>query len=364
MMAVREAHRMGYRTVVLDPAADCPASNLATEIITADFTDQNAAELLSTKSDVVTYEFENVNAETVEHIERTTTVRPDSTILRMAQNRRLEKEELARRGFPTVRFLSAQGRSEIEKSISTIGLPVVIKTATSGYDGKGQAVLKTQDDVKAFRVTAGDGVLYVIEEFLSLHCELSVIAVRSAEGVVTSFPVSQNEHRDNILHKSVVPAPVPGPLIAQAELLGRTIIESFGMVGVLCIEMFVTRDGRLLVNELAPRPHNSGHYTIDACSISQFEALVRAVCGLPIPQPRLLAPCTMINILGKHLQRLDMAQLLQTEGAKLHLYGKTKSEPKRKMGHITVLGTTPEEVKKKTERIEQLIGEHSFSTAD
>lgn len=355
MMAVREAQRMGYRTVILDPSPDCPASNLATETITAAFTDKHAAEQLSAKSDVITYEFENVNAEIVELLEHSNTVRPDSSILRISQHRRLEKEELSSRGFPTVRFLNAKGRTELEKGIGAIGLPVVIKTATSGYDGKGQTVLKTAGEVRVFLSGLDTEVLYVIEEFLSLSCELSVIVVRSVEGVITSFPVSQNEHRENILHKSVVPAPVSGRLIAETEQLGRSIIESFKMVGVLCVEMFVTLDGRLLVNELAPRPHNSGHYTLDACSISQFEALIRSVCGLPIPQPHLLTPCAMINILGKHLQRLDMSKLLKLEGVKLHLYGKTKPEPKRKMGHITILGT-PEEVEKKTHLVEELIG--------
>jgi 5-(carboxyamino)imidazole ribonucleotide synthase len=358
MMTIREAQRMGYRTIVWDPSRECPAARLADEAIAAPFDDPNAATILCDNADVVTYEFENIDSRTVEVVERSVPVYPGSTILKIAQHRNEEKSELAKRGFPVVPFRAATGENELREAIAAVGLPVVVKTATSGYDGKGQTVLRTQaDEAALLKQVRHDRREFVVEKFIELQCELSSIVVRDGEGAVVAFPISENVHRHNILHRTVVPARVSEGLQKQAKELGRAIIDSFGMRGVLCVEMFVTNEGALLVNELAPRPHNSGHYSLDACTCSQFEALVRAVCGLPIPTPELLTPCAMVNLLGKHLQRLDIRAVMAWEGVKLHLYGKTKTEPNRKMGHITILAQTVEEVAHSVARVEEMIGE-------
>ncbi len=357
MMTIREAQRMGYRTIVWDPDPACPASRLADETITASYTDAKASAAMATKADVITYEFENINAATVTTLEQTKTVRPGSSILTISQHRRREKLELRRLGFPTAPFAFATTVTELETAITEIGLPAVVKTATSGYDGKGQTVLRTNADAEDFIHTVKGTDEYVVEKFVMLQCELSAIVARSLDGNTASFPVAENEHRENILHTSIIPARISEQLRDDAGALACSIAEAFDVIGVICVEMFVTTDGNILVNELAPRPHNSGHYTLDACSISQFEALVRTVCGLPMPTPTLLAPCAMVNILGKHLDQLDLSALLAIEGIKLHLYGKIAVQPRRKMGHISVCGTTAAEVEQRLSSVCAMIKE-------
>ncbi len=357
MMTAREAQRMGYRTAVWDPAADCPASRIADTTIVAPFTDTNAALRLAAASDVVTYEFENVDPSCVDSISRLKPMHPGSEILKISRHRTLEKETLRRAGFPVVDFRIARDETEIRAAVEDLGYPVVVKTTTAGYDGKGQAVLHHEDDVRGFCRSMNDKTEFVVERFMALQLEVSVIAVRGRDGLVTTFPVLENEHRDNILHVTRAPARVSADVRGQSVTLARSIISHFGMTGILCIEMFVTHDGEVVVNELAPRPHNSGHLSLDACSMSQFEALVRAVCGLSQQEPRLLSPCAMINLLGKHLSRVDLTKVQKIPGTKVHLYGKSKSEEKRKMGHITVTGSSSEEVDKGVGLIEALIGE-------
>jgi 5-(carboxyamino)imidazole ribonucleotide synthase len=362
MMIIREAQRMGYRSIVWDRDESCPAARLADETILAPFDDLNAAQRLAEAADVVTYEFEHINADVVRWIEARMHVHPDSRILSIAQHRRMEKEELRRRGFPLANAASAVNIGQLEEAVRAVGFPAVVKTATAGYDGKGQTVLHTSRMLEEHINRNNSAADLVVEEWLSLQCELSVVAVRGRDGTVRTFPVSENVHRNNILHTCRIPARVSDPLRANAERLAVAIIESFQVVGLLCVEMFVTSDGRLLVNELAPRPHNSGHYTLDACSISQFEALVRAICNLPIPSPQLLAPCAMVNILGKHLARLPVPAALSVKGAKLHLYGKARIEEARKMGHITVVRETPEDVESALGELTSLINEPDHTT--
>lgn len=358
MMTVREAHRMGYRTVIWDPDQDCPAGRLADDVITAPFADSDAAKRLADASDVVTYEFENIDPSAVDVVEALKPVFPGSGILRIARHRKNEKESLQKAGFPVVSYASVRKEQELEESIQRLGFPVVVKTVTAGYDGKGQSVLRNQADVTSLcRSYANRFPECIVESFLSLDREVSVIAVRSDDGHVTTFPVIENEHRENILHISRVPARMSEDLRREALRIGTAIIEHFGMVGVLCVEMFVTRDGKLLVNELAPRPHNSGHFSLDACSFSQFEALVRCACGLAVPPPRLLTPCAMINLLGKHLERIDIEAASRIPGVKVHLYGKKRRESKRKMGHLTVLRSSGEEVEKIVGEVETMMGE-------
>lgn len=364
MMLIREAQRMGYRSIVLDPDPQCPASRLADETITAPFEDIDAADKLAQRASVITYEFESINPDVVERIEQTKPVYPGSGILRVAQNRRLEKEELSRRGFPVVRFRIARTSAEIAAAIESLGYPVVLKTSTGGYDGKGQAVIRDRSEADRFlaavKLAASE---YVVEEFLELEREISVLVARTKEGAIVAFPPSENAHRENILHTTFVPARLPESVQDEAKKLACSIIESFQMVGLLCVEMFVTTGGKVVVNELAPRPHNSGHYSLDACTISQFEMLLRTICGLQVSAPTLLTPCAMINILGKHLTRLDLDKLFHISGVKLHLYGKTRVEPRRKMGHVTILKRTQSEVEEAVTVIEEMIGEERSPAA-
>jgi 5-(carboxyamino)imidazole ribonucleotide synthase len=356
MMLIREAQRMGYRSAVWDPDPACPAARLADRHIVAPYADAAREEEFLQVADVITYEFEHIDLGVVTDLERRSMVRPGSRLLAVSCHRREEKAELERLGFPVARHAPASDRASLQRAFAGVGFPAVVKTATAGYDGKGQTVLRTHAEADAWLAAlppaAGE---YIVEQWLDLECELSVIVARTASGSAITFPVGRNVHRDNILHTTTVPAGVSDELLRSAEELALAVSSSFNLAGVLCVEMFVTSDGALLVNELAPRPHNSGHYSLDACSMSQFEAAVRAVCGLPLPAPRLLAPCVMVNLLGKHLLHADLRALLAIDGAKLHLYGKVRVEPRRKMGHVTVLGSTPDDAAARALRVASLI---------
>lgn len=356
MMAIREAQRMGYSSVVWDPDPECPAARLADHIVTAPYSDAAAAEQMCALADVVTYEFEHIDVGTVEMIERRKPVFPGHDILEVSQHREREKAELSRHGFPVVHYRAASTPEECAQAIEELGLPVVAKTATAGYDGKGQTVLRTQAQVEEFLGASANGQRpYVIEQFVDLLCEVSVLVARGHDGRSVTLPVSENIHVENILHTSIVPARIDANSSARAVALAREIAERFAVVGLLCVEMFVTRSGETLVNELAPRPHNSFHFSLDACDISQFEMFVRTLCRLPLPSPRLLSSCAMVNILGKHLAHLDIAALSAIPGMKLHLYGKKRIEPKRKMGHLTILRETPAEVMDALAQVERMI---------
>ena len=356
MMLVREAQRMGYRTCVWEPTTDCPASRLADQTITSPYDDSAALEKFAGVSDVITYEFENIDVDPVAELELLRPLAPASGILSISQNRSREKYELQRRGFPTVPYEIARSREGVAEAIRQIGGPAVVKTTTSGYDGKGQAIIRNTRDAISFVKSLGSSKReYIVEKFAKLKCELSVIGARSRDGRIVIFPVGENEHIDNILHITRVPARIPADLRLKAAEIGKNIMESLDVVGVLCIELFVTEAGELLVNELAPRPHNSGHYTLDACSISQFEALLRALCGLPITKPHLFSACAMINILGDDIERLDYDLLMKEEGIKVHLYGKRRVQQKRKMGHITIMKPTAEAVEKTLRRVEKML---------
>ncbi|MGB2867075.1 MAG: 5-(carboxyamino)imidazole ribonucleotide synthase [Bacteroidota bacterium] len=358
MMTSREAQRMGFRSIAWDPDPDCPAGRLADEIITAPFSDTAAADSLAAKADVITYEFEHIDVSVVRMLESHRRVRPGSDILRVSQNRRIEKEELQRNGFPVVAYAIVVNERQLHDAIDRIGLPVVLKTTSAGYDGKGQEIVSSPEEVAAFAHRWKPGTEYAVEKFLELSCELSVVVARDDNGGIWDYPVAQNVHRENILHSSIVPAEVDSRIRAETTALARSVIERFAIVGILCVEMFVTKDGRVLVNELAPRPHNSGHYSLDGCDLSQFEALVRVVTGLPMREPKLLSPCAIVNLLGKHLERLDVSALQKIPGTKLHLYGKKRIEPRRKMGHVAVLRSTATEVLEGIQQVEKMIGEY------
>ncbi|TRY23575.1 5-(carboxyamino)imidazole ribonucleotide synthase [Brevibacillus sp. LEMMJ03] len=344
---------MGYRFVTMDPTEDAPCGQAADRQIVARYDDVDAAMQLAEISDVISYEFENVDACVAKVLESRAYVPQGSRLLRITQNRIREKTAIRELGIPVAPFRVIDTLDSLRAAIGELGLPAVMKTATGGYDGKGQWVLRSEAELaEAYETLSKAGTELIVEQFVPFQLELSVIAARNPSGELAVFPAAENVHRENILHLSIVPARVPDDIRQRAEAIARTIAERLDVVGLIAVEMFLTASGELYVNELAPRPHNSGHYTMDACVTSQFEQHVRAVCDLPLGSTELLSPVVMVNILGEHLQPvLDrIGQLPRT--AKLHLYGKHESKPKRKMGHLNVLAPSVEEALAQIERLE------------
>lgn len=344
-MTAIEARKMGYRIFCLDPTPGCPCSQVADDQIVAGFDDVEAAVRLAERVDVLIYEFENIDARVVEELEKHYYLPQKSRPLAVAQNRLLEKQQLRQGGFPVAPFFRVTNPEELTAGMTEIGYPGVLKTARGGYDGKGQLVINNHQelDKACALVKAGDNE-WILEKMISFTCEVSVIVARMETGKVAVYPVAENIHRENILHISVVPARISPQEEAAAMEIAREIARFFQIVGLLTVEFFVTPSG-LLVNEIAPRPHNSGHYTLDACYISQFEQLIRAVCGLPLGPTQLLTPAVMINILGRNLPGI-LEKLPSFPGhVKIHLYGKSgNAAPKRKMGHLLIKADGPREI--------------------
>jgi 5-(carboxyamino)imidazole ribonucleotide synthase len=340
MFALR-ARVMGYRVVVLEADPRSPAGQVADEQIEAAYDDASALDLLADRCTAVTTEFENVPAGSLDRLARRVPVHPSAAAVSVTQERIAEKSFLREHGFSTAEFAPVRQADDVERAIAATGLPAILKTARLGYDGKGQAVVASPEEARAAFASFG-GVPCILERRLALETEISVVLARGADGAVVSFPAGENEHRNGILHTTTVPARIPAELAAEAERLAAAVAERLGYVGVLGVEMFVADGGRLFVNELAPRPHNSGHFTLDACSVDQFELQVRALAGLPLVRPRLLSPVCMVNILGDSwtggAPRWERA--LAMPGVRLHLYGKAEPRPGRKMGHLTCLADT------------------------
>lgn len=338
------ARRMGYRVHTFSPETDTPTGQVADFEVCARYEDSDAVRDFAKNVDVITFEFENVPFATVEEAEKYVPVRPRGEILHIAQNRLREKNFLSQNGFPVAPFRHVKTLAELQKAIIEIGFPAVLKTAGFGYDGKGQATIKSSDECQsAFeKIGAGDAVL---EAFVDFEKEVSVVAARDLRGHFAHYGVIENAHSNHILDVSFAPAFVSEKTQKDAVEISRAILEKLDVVGVLCVEFFVTKSGNLLVNELAPRPHNSGHLTVDACITSQFEQQLRAVCGFGLGSTRFFAPCAMANLLGDLWQNgePDWANVLQIPNIKLHLYGKQSARAERKMGHLTALAKTAEE---------------------
>jgi len=336
-MLAQAAKRLGYRMHVYEPAAHCPAGAVADKEVNAPYEDLAALTAFAKGCDVVTYEFENVPAAPLQAIEQVTPLRPHWRVLETAQNRSREKRWLRDHQLPHARFAEVAANGDLAAGIRTVGVPCVVKTADFGYDGKGQLKVMTAADVPAaLRRFAGQPV--VIEQFVDFACEVSAVVARSQDGTVSVFPVTENIHKNHILDFSIVPARVMPAVATAAEQLARHVAEKIDLVGVMGVELFVTRAGDVLVNELAPRTHNSGHWTIDACATSQFEQQVRAICGLPLGAVTLLSPVVMVNLLGDAWKNGEpnWARLTAHPNVRLHLYGKGEARPGRKMGHFTV----------------------------
>lgn len=338
------ARRMGYRVHTYSPEGDTPTGQVADVEIIGRYDDLQAVRRFASNVSVVTFEFENVPSASVEAATEFVPVRPGGGVLHVAQNRLREKRFLAGNGFPVAPFRPVSSAVELVDAVAEIGLPSVLKTAGFGYDGKGQTKLRSPQDVEAV-VAAGIAGEMVLEEFVDFACELSVVAARGLDGEFAHWGAIQNTHANHILDVSVAPASVAPEVASEAVALARGVLESLDVVGVLCVEFFLTMEGRLLVNEVAPRPHNSGHLTFDACVTSQFEQQLRAVCGLPLGSTELLRPAAMANLLGDlwTAGEPDWAAACAVPEVKVHLYGKLHPKPGRKMGHLTALAPSPDE---------------------
>ena len=342
-MFTLRARTMGYRVMVLDPDPQSPAGAVADRHLAAAYDDPAALDRMASGCAAVTTEFENVPAAVLGRLARSVPVRPGAEAVGVAQDRIREKSALVERGFATAPFRPITTATDLAAALNAIPLPALLKTSRLGYDGKGQALIERREDAPAAFAHLG-GVPCVLERRLALELEVSVVLARGADGSVAAFPVGENRHRDGILETTVVPARIPTVLAREARDLAVGVAESLEYVGVLGVEVFVADGGRLFVNELAPRPHNSGHWTLDGCTTDQFEQQVRALCGLPLAEPRLLTPVAMVNLLGDlwrggtpHWQ-----EAFRRPGVRLHLYGKSDPRPGRKMGHLNCLASDPE----------------------
>lgn len=336
------ARTMGYRVMVLDPDAASPAGQMADTHLQADYADHEALKRLGEACAAVTTEFENVPAASLIELANHCRVSPGAAAVAIVQDRSHEKSWLAQNGFATAPFALVYSEGDLDAGMADVGAPALLKVARFGYDGKGQSRVNTREEARAaFREF--DGQPCVLEGFVKLECEVSVVLARSDTGECALFPVAENRHENGILDVSIVPARVPQSLAHQACEMARDVANKLGYVGVMAVEFFVA-DGRLMVNEIAPRPHNSGHYTLDACATDQFEQQVRALCGLPLGDTRLLSPVAMVNILGDRWQNggPHWNTLLAHPNIKLHLYGKQTARPGRKMGHFNVLDADPD----------------------
>ena len=362
-MFAMAARRLGYRVHTLAPDHDTPTGQIADVEINAEYDDLAAVRAFAQAVDVVTFEFENVSAAAVAEAERHAIVRPNGRSLSIAQHRLREKTFLAEHGLPVAPFAAVHYDGDLAGAIATVGCPAVLKTTTSGYDGKGQVLIAHPDEMAAAWVAIGRREA-VLEAFVDLDCEISVIGARGVGGEWSHFGPIENAHARHILDVSVAPAGVPAEIAAQAVDVTRRVMEALDFIGVLCVEFFVTRDGLLVVNELAPRPHNSGHLTFDACRTSQFEQQLRAVCGLPLGSPDMLQPAAaMANLLGDLWDdgEPNWAAALALPDVKLHLYGKTSPRPGRKMGHLTVLAASPAEARTRVLQARHALGPKSKS---
>lgn len=359
-MFAAAARRMGYHVAAWDPDPDAPAHQLAGHSFVAPFSDLAAREKFSSIVHGVTFEWENVPAQLCEWLAKRHRVRPAGSVLRIIQDRIEQKQFLHSHRLPVPSFATIESPDQLTEAVQRTGLPAVCKTATTGYDGKGQWTLRRTSDLppvmQTLRTASGPGFRWVLESFVAFERELSVLVVRGEGGECRTYPVVENQHEQGILRLTRVPAPVSEAMAAKAADLAARAVTAMKGVGVFCVELFQTAAGDLLINEIAPRPHNSGHYTLDACSVSQFEQQVRILCGLPLGEVRLLSQAAMVNLIGEEVRsvtsRRSVSDLLAIPGAVLHLYRKRVVRPGRKMGHVTFLAERGETA---SERAQQFL---------
>lgn len=359
-MTAIEAAKLGYRTHVYDPSPDSPAFQVANISTTADFSDPGALEQFARSVDVITLEFENIPAASVDLLTQITPVHPSCNVLKICQNRLREKSFIRSLGISCPEFQSVASLEELRAAVEKIGFPCVLKTCELGYDGKGQVKISSPDEIDSAWVqwagpNGAPDTPGILEQWVTFSKELSVICARNAAGEIKTFPPSENIHTHHILDFSIVPGRFPDQVSRKACQIATTIAEKIDLIGLLAVELFLLPDDQLFVNELAPRPHNSGHYSFDACVTSQFEQHVRAVCNLPLGETTLLQPVTMVNILGDSWtpQPPDWHGLLAHPHTKLHLYGKTAPKKGRKMGHFCVLAPSCERALQQAEELKK-----------
>lgn len=334
MMAL-DAKQTGMKVIILDPTPHCPAGQVADEQIVAPYADTKAIEKLADKADVLTYEFENVDLNALEDVQDRVYLPQGTNLLYTTKNRLREKNFLRQAGVKTAPFMAVHTSAELKDAVKKIGYPAVLKTSEGGYDGHGQEVLRNKDDLDkcAPILATGDCIL---EGWVPFNRECSVMVGRNEDGEITAFPVSENIHHDEILHLSIVPARISSELQQKAQKIAVQIAQAINLRGILGVEMFVTDNGEIYINELAPRPHNSGHYSIEACNFSQFAIHNRAICNWPLPQVELLKPVVMVNVLGQHVNGVRQ-QIQKKANWHFHDYGKAEVRHNRKMGHVTIL---------------------------
>jgi 5-(carboxyamino)imidazole ribonucleotide synthase len=338
------ARRMGYRVHTYSPDLDTPTGQIADLEVVAPYDDLDSVASFARRVSVVTFEFENVPAPTAQAAASCAPVRPSGAILHTTQQRIREKAFLKNAGLPMTPYREVRSPEDLEQAVAELGLPAVLKTAAFGYDGKGQFLIGSRDQLAAAWNAIGR-LEAVLEAFIDFEREISVVAARGEDGQFVHYGAIENQHSRHILDISIAPARVLADVANEAVEIARCVLERLGVVGVLCVEFFVTRDGKLLINELAPRPHNSGHLTVDACVTSQFEQQLRAVCGLPLGSTAMHRPAAMANLLGDQWSKgePDWRAACSFPDVKLHLYGKLEPRPGRKMGHLTALNQDAEE---------------------
>ncbi len=333
-MAAMAAARLGYRCHIFCPDQGAPAADVSAATTIAAYDDIAALEAFARKVDVVTFEFENVPSAATEALAALKPTRPSPRVLHITQQRLREKNFLSSINVPTTRYLEVAHKEALPQAVQALGRPCVLKSASFGYDGKGQVRIDPETDLGPVWATMG-GSLAILEAFVDFQREISVVIARGIDGAMELYVPVENQHRHHILDTTIAPARINAATAQKAEAIARHIAQEIKLVGLLGVEMFVTKSGDVLVNELAPRPHNSGHWTIDACVTSQFEQFIRAVCGVPLGSPERHSDAVMKNLLGDDVT--NWKQILSEPGAKLHLYGKAEPRPGRKMGHVTRL---------------------------
>lgn len=353
-MMIQAAKKLGFYITVLDPCPFAPASSIADKQITAEFDDRKAIEQLCNVSDIVTYEFEHIGADILVEMEnKGAKIYPTAKSLILIQNKLVQKQLLKKNGINVPEFMEIKNKEDMKKAGDTFGFPFMLKNCTGGYDGKGNAIVGSFEEIEYTYKLLGDGVMPLMaEKLIDFTMETSVLACRGADKSIEVYPVGNNIHKDSILHITSVPADLSFETSKKAMDAAKKVMEVFDGIGMFCIEMFIEKNGNVLINEVAPRPHNSGHYSIEGCKTSQFENHIRAICSLPLGSTKLLSPVAMINLLGDENSEGEafvsgLYEALKVEGAKVHIYGKKISKPKRKMGHITVTSESADDAVQK-----------------
>ena len=336
MMMAEAARKLGYKTIVLDPTPNCPCAQVSKNQIVGDYDDLDKLEELCKASDVITYEFENVPYTVVAQLKTKYNIPQGELPLYLSQDRLREKQAAVEAGAQVVEHRSVTNKKELENALKELGYPAVLKTCSGGYDGKGQVVIHSDEQMQEAHKLIKDTPC-ILERFIDFDMEISIVVTCSIrKGKISTFPITQNIHRDNILYMSIAPAPISKNLQNKVEILTKKMAKTLNIIGTLTFEFFVTGND-VIFNEMAPRPHNSGHYTIEGCETSQFEQHIRAICGLPLGRTELLQPTIMVNYFGQHVEGIAQMKKMKLPNVFIHDYGKAKALKNRKMGHVTFL---------------------------